>query len=214
MKLDQKEILRYLGYKKKDTPDEAVLALMGSVVQELLEVSDPRSVWRVFSIEAVTETAVDLGFIKIESRNLAKNLKGCSQAVFLAATLGSRVEMLLQKYSRLQVSRAMVLQASATEAIEKYCDTCEQEILQSLGEGYYLRPRFSPGYGDFSLDYRKKLLQALDASKRIGITLTDSFLMMPSKSVTAVIGISQEKTDCIRQGCELCEKTDCSYRRG
>lgn len=91
--------------------------------------------YRIFPIRQVTEDAVDFGFTCIHSRNLAKNLKGCGQAAFLAATLGSGIEHLLWKYNRLQVSRAVVLQAVAVEAIEEYCDACEEEILAALSSG-------------------------------------------------------------------------------
>ena len=80
-------------------------------------------------------------------------------------------------------------------------------------KGLYLRPRFSPGYGDFSLSCQRAVLDALDAGKHLGIKLTDSFLMMPSKSVTAVIGVSQKPHRCDVKGCEACGKTDCLYRR-
>ena len=80
-------------------------------------------------------------------------------------------------------------------------------------KGLYLRPRFSPGYGDFPLSCQEGLLNGLQAGKRIGITLTEGSLMMPSKSVTAVIGISENKEFCTVTGCEICEKTDCAYRR-
>lgn len=77
----------------------------------------------------------------------------------------------------------------------------------------YLRPRFSPGYGDFPLDCQQRLLDSLEAGKRIGIKLTDSLLMMPSKSVTAVMGVSKKPYRCDVKGCESCGKRDCLYRR-
>ncbi len=215
--LNEREILRYLGYKSGQEVDARTLQLIAQEEEELFRTAEFRSVYRIFPIRQVTEDAVDFGFTCIHSRNLAKNLKGCGQAAFLAATLGSGVEHLLWKYNRLQVSRAVVLQAVSVEAIEEYCDACEEEILAALssgGEGpYYLRPRFSPGYGDLPLEFQREFLQILETPKKIGVTLTDSLLMMPSKSVTAIIGISREDSHCIRQGCESCAHTDCAYRR-
>ena len=82
------------------------------------------------------------------------------------------------------------------------------------GREKYLRPRFSPGYGDFSLDCQKDIIRALEAEKTVGVTLTDSLLMTPSKSVTAVIGAGRNEFRCELKGCEVCGKTDCLYRRG
>ena len=78
--------------------------------------------------------------------------------------------------------------------IEAYCDACQKELsTEAAKEGLYLRSRFSPGYGDFSLDYQKELLILLDAPKRIGLTVTDSMMLTPTKSVTAVMGLTAEK---------------------
>ena len=215
--LNEREILRYLGYKSGQEADAQTRQLIVREEEELFRTAEFRSVYRIFPITHITEDVVDFGFTRIISRNLAKNLKGCGQAAFLAATLGSGVEHLLWKYNRLQVSRAVVLQAVSVEALEEYCDACEEEILAALssgGEGpYYLRPRFSPGYGDLPLEFQREFLQILETPKKIGVTLTDSLLMMPSKSVTAIIGISREDSHCIRQGCESCAHTDCAYRR-
>ena len=82
-----------------------------------------------------------------------------------------------------------------------------------LEKGLYLRPRFSPGYGDFPLSAQKEILDGLEAGKRIGITLTEGYLMMPSKSVTAVIGVSRTPAACTIEGCEACGKKDCAFRR-
>jgi len=213
MELDRREILRYMGYGKTAVLDEQTEALIEEAAGELLRTMEPRSVFQIFPVRETTDEYVDLGFTVIRSRNLAKNLKGCHEAVFLAATLGSSVDYLIRRYSSLQVSRALVIQAAAADAVDKYCDACEEEICRQIGDGNYLRPRFSPGYGDFPLEFQKEFLQILEAPKRIGLTLTDGYLMMPSKSVTAVIGVSRENSSCIRQGCELCGKKDCLYRR-
>ena len=80
-------------------------------------------------------------------------------------------------------------------------------------QGKYIRPRFSPGYGDFSIQHQKAVLAMLEASKRIGVTMTDSYMLTPTKSVTAVIGIGDAEMNCNLNSCEECDKTDCTYRR-
>ena len=112
------------------------------------------------------------------------------------------------------VSEAAILQAAAASAVEEVCDALNLEINAEMEKsGLYARPRFSPGYGDFPLEHQPAFLKALDAAAKIGIHLTDGYLMMPSKSVTALIGFSGEKTACSLEGCEMCHKTDCTYRR-
>ena len=80
-------------------------------------------------------------------------------------------------------------------------------------EGLYLRPRFSAGYGDFSISHQEEILRMTDAPKKIGLTMTNGSMLTPTKSITAVLGISDKNILCHREGCEVCEKTDCDYRR-
>ncbi len=212
MEWNEREIYRYLGYRGQQVPD-GVRELILACEYELERSAAPKSIWREYPL-VIRDHELDMGVIKTYSRNLEHNLKDCEKVLLFAATLGSGVDVLLQRYGRLQMSKAVVLQAAAAAMLESYCDeknaVLKQEYLQ---QGWYLRPRFSPGYGDFSLEVQKPLAAALEIGKRIGITLTDSLLMAPSKSVTAVIGISRQPRDCSVQGCESCEKTDCAYRR-
>jgi cobalamin-dependent methionine synthase I len=157
---------------------------------------------------------IDGGCFHTKSRNLSKNLQDCEEIIVFAATLGTGADHLIQKYNRLQMSRAVILQAAAATMIEEYCDqVCRELKAEYEKKGWYLRPRFSPGYGDFPLECQSALLNGLEAGKRIGIKLTDSLLMMPSKSVSAVMGVSRKPYRCEVKGCESCTKTDCAYRR-
>ena len=114
----------------------------------------------------------------------------------------------------IQMSKAVVMQAASVAMLETFCDEQNQKLKEEYEEkGWYLRPRFSPGYGDFSLECQRQIAPALELNKRIGVTLTDSLLMAPSKSVTAVIGVSRLPRNCTVQGCEACAKRDCAYRR-
>ena len=63
------------------------------------------------------------------------------------------------------------------------------------------------------IHHQKDILQMLDTAKTIGLTMTDSYMLTPVKSVTALIGISDSDEKCHIKGCESCGKTDCIYRR-
>lgn len=214
MELNRKEILRYLGYGNHEA-DEMVNTLIEESVKEVLEVAVPKSIYRTFDLELKADDFVDLTCFQAKSRNLTRNLKNCSKIVLFAATLGSGVDQLARKYNKIQMSKAVILQAVATALIEEYCDKVNEEISQAYElEGYYTRPRFSPGYGDFSLEHQKDVIKLLECPKKIGLTLTDSLIMMPSKSVTAIIGLSEENQRCHKKGCEVCDKINCAYKRG
>lgn len=213
MTRDRKEVLRYLGYGSH-AADGNVTALIEECENELSKAATPRFVSQTCSLRFLPDGSLDCGFFQTDSRKLLKNLGGCRQVLVMAATLGAGIDRLLARYGKLSVTKAVVMQAAAAAMMEAYCnELCAAWQEEYEKEGLYLRPRFSPGYGDFPLACQEKLLSGLQAGKRIGITLTEGFLMMPSKSVTAVIGISENKEFCPVSGCEACEKSECVYRR-
>ena len=214
IKADRKEIFRYLGYRGRE-PEIGVAEAVDSCAAALQAVVEPRHVRRVFPLEWVSADRFRIEGMDVVSRNLSRNLRGCSEVCLMAATLGLGPDRLVQRAEALgKMSRAVILQAAAAAMIEAYCDDVNEEIrMEAASKGLFLRPRFSPGYGDFSLEHQTELFRILEVQKKIGVTLTGSLLMMPSKSVTAVIGLSKENTHCMVQGCEVCGKQDCSFRR-
>ena len=210
--IDRAEIIRYLGYGRQ-TPDATVLALIEACVQEVEMAAEAKYVMRRFPVE-VGEDHVQAAGLILQSRQLARNLKDCREVVFFAGTLGNGVDRLLQKYARLQVSKAVVVQATAAAAMEAYCNRCQRELEAACAEeGLFVRPRYSPGYGDLSLAVQREFLQVLQAQKTVGIVLTDGDVMLPEKSVTALMGLSNVRTACHREGCEICGNVGCAYRR-
>lgn len=208
-----KEAIRYLGYGR-NAVDEQTLALIADAFDILQSVAGRKSIYRIFCLEHMDGNKIRFGNLEVESKSLAKNLKGCDRIVIFGATLGIGVDQIIRRTSLTDMAKAVVLQACAAAFLEKYCDECQEQIARELREeGRYLRPRFSPGYGDFSIEYQDSITRMLDCAKTIGLTITDSSMMTPTKSVTAVIGASTSKENCHRQGCEACAKKDCIYRR-
>lgn len=228
MNVDKREIYRYLGYQGR-VPDENVLREVDRCLEELREAVTPRFVYRQYPIERFFTDKIERPFsdekpgtellsiagMKIQSRSLCRNLRDCKSAYLMAATLGIGPDRLIARASVAKMSRAVILQAAAAAMIEAWCDEVNQKIIKEAeDQGLYCRPRFSPGYGDFSLEYQKDFAQILRIQKEIGVSLTQSLLMMPSKSVTAVIGLSPVKKECALHGCEVCSKAEqCSFSR-
>lgn len=210
---NDRELLRYLGCKNGIVPDENTKVLITQCKQELEQAASPRVTWREYSL-SIQDHVIDMTCFQTRSKSLERNLKDCEQILLFAATLGSQVDVLLHRYNMIQMSKAVVMQAASVAMLETFCDEENQKLKEAYQEkGWYLRPRFSPGYGDFPLECQRQIAPALELSKRIGVTLTDSLLMAPSKSVTAVIGLSRLPRNCTVQGCEVCAKRDCAYRR-
>ena len=210
---NDRELLRYLGCKNGTVPDENTKVLIDQCKQELEQAASPRVTWREYPL-SIQDHVIDMTCFQTRSKSLERNLKDCEQILLFAATLGSQVDVLLHRYNMIQMSKAVVMQAASVAMLETFGDEENQKLNDAYQEkGWYLRPRFSPGYGDFPLECQRQIAPALELSKRIGVTLTDSLLMAPSKSVTAVIGLSRLPRNCTVQGCEVCAKRDCAYRR-
>lgn len=213
MEINRREIYRYLGYGQ-NRPDQLVEQKVEDSVAAVMQAADCRFLYREYPLKLLADDYIDGTFFCTRSKSLSRNLNGCGKVLAFAATLGAGVDYLIQRYTRLEMSRAVILQAVSAAVIESYCNEVCGRLAESYrAQGWFLRPRFSPGYGDFSLELQKPLLGALDAGKRIGIKLTDSLLMTPSKSVSAVIGVSSAAAGCVPQGCEACSNQECLYKR-
>lgn len=208
--VNKKEILRYMGCKDSDPQ---VLALVEACLKEALPKMTYKVCYRRFDV-SVGGDDIDLTFTKVHSPSLAKNLKGCSSAVLFAATVGIDMDRLIAKYSRISPAKALCFQAIGAERIESLCDAFNDEIeKEARAEGLFTRPRFSPGYGDLSLEIQRDFFKVLDCPRKIGLSLNESLLMSPSKSVTALIGFSDTEKPCKKTSCASCSKADCNFRR-
>ena len=206
--INRKEILRYAGAVEGLFEVEC---LLNSCLDEIKD----RLMYSVCFCElpiAITAGGVDFGFAEIPSEDLRKNLDGCKKIVLFAATVGIEIDRFIARYTRSLPARALMYQAIGAERIEALCDCFSREIeAEKRTEGLYVRPRFSPGYGNFSIEAQSLIFDVLDAPRKIGVSLCDSLLMSPSKSVTAIIGVSENPKSCVG-GCKACQK-NCSYRR-
>ncbi len=192
----EREILRYAGCRKAD---EGVRVLLAECLTEALPILS----------YTVCFTDVDPTPLTARSDKLRQNLDGSERVLLMAATLGVGIDRLIAKYGRLSPAKALLLQAIGAERIEALCDAFCDALAEETG--LTPRPRFSPGYGDLPLEVQREVVTLLQAEKRVGVTLNDSFLMSPSKSVTAFVGYSRDREKAVNK-CRLCDKTDCAFR--
>lgn len=212
-KIRPSEVLRYLGYRGQKA-DDATMEQIHECIREMLKVIQPRYCYRRFPLIFLQEDEMEAGGLVLKSHNLATNLKGCGEVIFFAATLGNGVDRLMTRFGRLNITKAAILQAVGAAAMEAYCDQCQKGLEEQLKEEQlYLRPRFSPGYGDLALSVQDRFLKTIDATKRIGIYLSEGDIMLPEKSVSAIMGISSVNSHCHMDGCEACMNKECAYRR-
>ena len=179
--VDMNEILRYAQCFDCDNK-------VANLVRELLKECgfSYKLCYREFPVEHSGDS-IDLGFYKTNSRSLEKLLEKCDRVVLFAATIGFDIDRRITKFSKIDPAKALILQAIGTERIESLCDAFQEDLKRE--NGYIITHRFSPGYADLPLDMQKEVFRVLNCYKNIGVTLNDSLLMSPSKSVTAIIGI-------------------------
>ncbi len=181
--VSEREILRYA---RADSENSETRELLLSCINEIREKLTYKVCYQVLPIEVNGEFA-EFCALRVRSRELSRNLAGCGEAVIFAATVGVELDRLIAKYLRITPSRALMLQAIGAERIEALCDLFCRDIAAEYGAK--LRPRFSPGYGDLPLEVQAEIFAILDPARKIGLSLTDSMIMTPSKSVTAIVGL-------------------------
>lgn len=209
---NRNEMLRYLGFRNGVKPDAEMQQNIDRLTEELQQVITPKSVSEIFDV-TVTDDSVSFAGITIPSRDLARNLKNCSRVCLFAATLGVGPDRLIARSQVRKMSDALICQAASAAMIEAYCNQIDNGISEEAARsGLYSRPRFSPGYGDCPIEVQTDFTRILNTPKKIGLTLTDSLMMMPSKSVTAVIGLTPVPTHHHAGGCATCTVKDCAFR--
>ena len=210
MPIDRAEALRYLGVRG-EPPPETQRAL--TRCEKLLrETARPRTLWRLFPL--APDGSFSGAAFRPGGRDVRAHLSRCRRVVAMAATLGMEAELLLRRAQSRSMGDAVLLDALGSAAVEQVCD----RLCAALAERFAparLTARFSPGYGDWALSEQGALFRLLNVTKELGVSLTESGLMVPQKSVTALIGISDGETDeAPRGGCASCAMgRDCPYRK-
>lgn len=189
--VDFHEIQRYLGYQNAE-PEPIIKKQIETITDEVLSALNCYACYHLCDIFVANDT-IDFGVFSVTSHDLSRKLSGCRKAFLFCATIGAGVDRIIAKYSQTAPSAAVIAQAVGAAAIESFCDWMCRRLVEKQGDKRIsLRPRFSPGYGDFPLSYQKEIFRVLDCAKHIGVSLTESLMMTPSKSVSAVIGITSE----------------------
>ena len=216
--LEKREVLRYLGYKRRHELTTEIDELVEAAMVEVQVKSTPRYHYQFFEIEKTANQEIKvLGTnLVLTGRDIWRYLAKADGVALLAVTLGTEIEQVIRRYEITELTRALVLDAACTEYIEKVCDMAQTDMAQSADElGFAINQRYSPGYGDLPLSLQPAFLASLQGDQKLGITLTADFLMIPRKSVTAVIGLFTDAKDAKPKfrSCSQCQNF-CEFRKG
>lgn len=201
-KINREEALRYMGASEMKLDDQ-MIKLLDECEAALLKSMKPDYVYRVF----------DKKSLSLPGKSINDHLKGCDRCVFLCATLSSAVDRLIKTAGIADMSKALMIDAMASAAVEEVCNQAEHQIKKALPDAY-LTWRFGVGYGDFPLDYQPEFLRLVSAAKTIGVTASGSLMLNPIKSVTCIIGLSDKPLDHKKKSCEDCNLAGkCQFRK-
>ena len=205
--IETAQAARYFG--ARGTPDESTMALLEKCAVPLLAVATPRAVWLEADVDALAEAGI------LRGGDVMKHLEGCPQALLLAVTLGPAVDAQIRRSGVGDIAAGVASDALGSALAEQAAEAAEAELRQwAAKEGKYLTGRFSPGYGDWDIAVQPLVANALDTVRRAGLCVTDTNLMIPRKSVTAILGVSDHPVKGKLAGCGHCVlRTRCEYRK-
>ncbi len=202
-KLNRKEAIRYLGGAGISL-NYRMDVLMDKCESEILAKASPRFLYIEKDLPCE-----DL----MQGNDIVKHLEGCEKAIVMCATLGAEIDKLIRISQISDMAKAVVIDSFASVAIEQVCTSVDKLIAEKYPD-YNMTFRFSPGYGDYPISLQKHILTMLDAQRKIGLTTNDNYLLIPTKSVTAVMGLSKKPIERKERGCAVCNmREECKYRR-
>ncbi len=160
-------------------------ARIKSVIKEIASVAVPAFVFCELSVRVNNAKCVYTDELSVASESFAKMVNDCPRVLVICATVGAGVDRLIHKKSTLSVFEGFVFDAVASAMVEGLMNLAEVKCTS----GKEHTGRFSPGYGDMPLGIQESIINLLDTNRRLGLTLTESKLMTPTKSITALVGL-------------------------
>lgn len=210
--IPMREALHYMGWRGTPVEPE-LLAQIEALISLVRREVQPHAILRHFALDG--DGRLQGTTLTPQGEDVGRMLSGCHEAVLLAATLGAGSERMLLKAQARSSAQAVLLDAVLSAAIEAVCDAQEAALREALSlQALYLTDRFSPGYGDMPLAQSKEICAVLGVDKRMGLTVSASGIMIPRKSVTAIMGVSGTPVSRRPSGCAACGmREQCALRR-
>lgn len=186
--IPMREALHFLGWRGSPLEGE-ILNQIRSAMDEARQTITAHITVRHFRLDE-HRNLCDAVFVP-RGNDVQAMLAQCDEVILMAATLGAQSERLLLRHQAKSSADALIMDAVLSAAIEAVCDEQEQILrAQHKERGRHLTDRFSPGYGDMPLQQTREICDVLETAKTIGLTVSQSGIMIPRKSVTAILGVS------------------------
>ena len=225
LELDREEALGYVGYAGQEM-DAHLRDRFEKLAESCERDLKPTCVWALYQVdeertrenaEAGTPAVALRGCaLALPGRDIAAHLQGACEAALLACTLGAASEREMRKLGALSATDELLYSAACSALVEAAANAAEARIVaQAAARRLHTNWRFSPGYGDLPLSIQPEFLRTLDATRRAGIVVNAGGLMVPTKSVTAVVGLFDQPAPGaeVRTRCGVCQLKQCCELR-
>ncbi len=215
LSIDAVEARRYAGLQKAADFDEGKIL---EACEDTRLLAKPRGIWEIYDYDCETQTINANPPCLLQGKKIGQHLAGCEKVIALSATVGEDIEEdITKRFSSGEYSSAVLMDAAATAAVEQLADGMEKAISPKMAaQGFLLKWRFSPGYGDWPLEQQPELIR-LAKAEQIGVKLTTSMMLTPRKSITALIGLYRKQESSTAEyspkGCAACTQKNCPSRR-
>lgn len=202
--VERREALHYMGWHGAAL-DDMLLRQMDEAESELIRVARARVITRKLGYDSAWNLLEFTAYMP-GGNDIRRMLGDCHGVILMAATLGEGPDRLIRRRMIAGSGGGLVMDAVASAMIEAVCNETERKLSeQAAMDCLYLTDRFSPGYGDMPLTDGRSICEVLETGKRIGLSVSGSGIMLPQKSVTAIIGISRSVQPHRPNACAVCQ---------
>jgi hypothetical protein len=216
IEIDRWEVYQLLGYPREDSAEAKVRDSVRELIEFTKRIITPKYEWTILPIKSIDNSVrrVSLdGSVELSGEGIAAALKHAYEAGIFLVTIGEQISDTIKRMEERDVARSFFLDAVASVAVENLAETVHLEIARKAAEkGLYVGHRYSPGFCDWELTQQQILFSILQ-SDRIGVRLSPSCLMIPRKSVSAVVGLGRSMDQMSVSPCGKCRRKDCMARR-
>jgi hypothetical protein len=214
--IDPMEVAALLGYPTGKQVPQKVLTILTELQSRALDLFQPMYQYTIFPIHSIDhekQTVTLDGIHVFHGEGVAEALRYSTQAAIFLVTLGHPIVEEIERLNRVDVSRGFFLDVLSSVAVENLAEQVHLEIARLvLSQGWYVGHRYSPGFCDWDLTQQRVLFSFLD-SPLLSVQLTDHCMMIPRKSVSAIIGTGRKREEMAISPCGNCKRTDCMARR-
>jgi hypothetical protein len=212
--IPEEPLLRRLGKSRKEQKiSQRLKKKIKKAAQEIDHYAQPKAVFNVVSTKRNNGFIVLDNKVSLRSKKLASTLNPCRRAAIFLTTIGSEVDRIIKQNMKSRPHYGFLLDAAASVAAESTAQYIQDYLEASLGEDENTTLRYSPGYCDWPLEEQEKIFRIIP-HKTIGVDLSENHFMLPSKSISGVIGICpSDRSESSGNTCLSCSKRDCPHRR-